>query len=151
MPWASTVPAAIGALVSTLTAEPALGALVHDQDDLRNTGNEAVFVGYAGDDDAIVAEGSFRRDGLAVDPSREQYSIRCSIGVLNGANSTANARARTYELFAVVGKSLAADKTLGGVVLSASLGDWSFSVPETDAGAVSTLTFNVEIDAYTTL
>ncbi|MGH3504018.1 MAG: hypothetical protein ACRDQA_24445 [Nocardioidaceae bacterium] len=149
MPWQSSLPVAVNALVAQLSADSTLAAIVHDGPELRDTGNEVVAVGYSGDDGDTAAEGSFSREGLALEPDRERYSIHCAVSVLNGAADTGKARARAYELFAVVGKVLAADKTLGDAVMSASLGGWSLSTPQTESGAVATITFNVEIDAYT--
>lgn len=152
MAWQSTLPAAIDGLVAVLQSDSELSGIVRDGPELRDMADqEAVFVGHTGTDEDTAADGSVAREGLAVQPNRESYSIRCGVSVLNGASDIGAARTRAYELFPVVGAAIAADKTLGGVVMAASVGEWTLSLSQTDVGAWAVLTFNVDVDAFTSL
>jgi hypothetical protein len=148
--WGSTVPAAIDGLVTSLRAQDTLVGIVHDGPELRdNTRGEVVFVGYTGDEDETAADGSVTRDGLVTDPNRERYSVRCAVMVVNGSSNVAAARNRAYELLAACGDAVTGDQTLAGSVMAARLGDWTFSIGQTDMGAVATITFDVQVDTFT--
>ncbi|MGH3096947.1 MAG: hypothetical protein ACRDMV_13230 [Streptosporangiales bacterium] len=150
MDWQSTAPTAIDALVALWQGNTTLSGLVLDGETRKDTGkNAAVFVGYQGDEDATVASGRFSKESLVVSPSREGYSIHCAITAVNGGGNISSARARVYELFAACGAALFSDHTLGGAVMSAAIGEWSLTMPQTDRGVVAALAFNVDIDAYT--
>lgn len=152
MAWQSTLPAVIDGLVSLLSAQPDLSGLVRDGPELRDAADlEAVFVGYTGSDEDVGADGSLSRSGLAVEPDREQYAVHCAVAVLNGSSDITAARSRAYELFAAVGEAVTTDHTLSGLVLHAELGGWSLMQSQTPDGAYASLTFDVDIDAFTNL
>jgi hypothetical protein len=148
----STVPDAITSLVTLLRAAPALsGVNVVD----GNPGGslpdlEVLTVGWNGDpDDTTATTGSQRRESMSVQRDREFYEIQCSVAVLNGSADMTSARIRAYELLAAVGALLASDKTLGGAVMTAGLGDVALGQQQNQRGAVARVLFTVACDAYT--
>lgn len=152
MAWASTAPAAIAGLVAVLAASPDLaGVGLRDGPRVVADGaTEVVTVGFTDEDNPAVVDGSMTYEGLAVAPLRETYSVRCAAVVRRGSGDITDARGRAYELLAAVGGVLAADKTLGGVALSARVGDVTLSQDQTSKGAAATVAFSVDVDAYTT-
>lgn len=151
MAWGSSTPAAIENLLAAIGAVKDAETGLRDGPRVVADGiNEAITVGYVDDTDETAVTGSMEYEGLAVAPLRETYSIRCAASVRNGAKDITAARSRAYELLAAVGGALAADKTLGGVVLSARIGDMTLSQDQTSRGADVVLAFNVDCDAYTT-
>lgn len=151
MAWQSTLPTALDALVSMLRAD--LGSIVWDGPEVRDAAAlEAVFVGHTGGDEGTAASGAMSQPGLALQPDREQYAISCAASVLNGASDITAARNRAYELLAAVGAVLTANHTLGGVVMSAQLGEWSLEQQQIqELGAYASITFDVDVEAFTHL
>ena len=153
MAYTSSVPAAITGLVAAFTASASLGGAgvpVRDGPRLdQASGQEAVAVGYTGDMAEDVVTGTASPEGAAVLPDRERYAVMCAIEVIDAGTDITAARARAYQLHAACGAAVAADKTLGGAVLRASLGMGSLQQQQTDAGARARLVFPVNCDAYT--
>lgn len=152
MAWLSTVPAALGGLVSTLRAADALsGVQVSDGPVVGGSAaTEVVIVGWTGDDGATEAvEGSDEIGDLGGSRSREQYTIHSAILVTRGSADIAAARTRAYELLAVVGGALAADPRLGGAVMMAQLELVNLRQAQTQRGAQASVLFDVAVDAFT--
>jgi hypothetical protein len=153
MTYASSVPAAVAALVTAFRTWPGLGLAgvpVRDGPELsQESGLEAVAVGYTGDAAEDVVAGTASPEGLAVLPDRERYAVTCAIEVIDPGAGVAAARARAYVLHAECGAAIAADHTLGKAVLRASLGIGSLQQQQTEAGARARVVFPVSIDAYT--
>lgn len=152
MSWASTVPTAITGLVEALRAVPDLAGIVHDGPEMSNgSATEYIAVGFLGanaEDDTAV-EGNLAIEGMATSPNRETYTVRCSAQAVDGGTDITAARGRVYDLLAQVGAGLAADTTLGGAVMQASIGDVSLAQTQDSRGAVATLAFGVDCAAYT--
>ncbi|MGH8867813.1 MAG: hypothetical protein ACRDYU_07440 [Actinomycetes bacterium] len=148
--WISTAPAAITALVATFRAAPGLGPdMVLDGPTVTDASIfEVVTVGYQDDERPIAVEAQTTREGPALVPNRERYSVYCAAAVLRGDTDIAAARARAYELLAAAATALAADKTLGGAVMSAQLGEHSLTQEMPD-GALARVPFEVLVDAFT--
>lgn len=161
MAWASTVPGAIAGLVSALKAQELEGVEIYDGPAVSESKALAVImVGFAGE--RMARTGAYPEpaqpeinvtatiDGqLSVTPVREQYPIQSLIAVLNGAKDVTAAMTRAYELLAAAGAALAADKKLGGAVALATLGNHSTTREQTAKGAVVSLVFEVNCDAWT--
>jgi len=149
--WSSTVPAAIGALVTAFRTAPGLeGVPVRDGPAVENqAAREVIAVGYAGDDDDLAVESETSPEGLGREPDRERYSIRCAAAVLRGATDVAAARSRAYELVAAAGEAIARDRTLGGAVMRAGVSTTSLQQSQTDRGVQVMVTFSVDCDAFT--
>ncbi|MGH3097873.1 MAG: hypothetical protein ACRDMV_17970 [Streptosporangiales bacterium] len=148
MSWASTVPAAVEALVAAFT-DALPDAVVRDGPVVTSSGaQEVVTVGYTGTEGENAVEGTLRVQGLAVSPSRETYTVWCAASVARGSGDIAKARAAAYGLLAGCGAALAADQTLGGPVMSARLGDARLVQSKTPKSAAVTVVFGVDVDAY---
>jgi hypothetical protein len=152
--YSSSVPAAIAALVAALRASPLLGAVgvpVRDGPELTTASStEAVAVGYTGDQNQAAVTGTATPEGLAVLPDRERYAVICAAEVIDpGGTNLPASRARAYALHAACGAAIAADHTLGGTVLRASLGMGSLVQQQAQNGALARVVFPVTVDAYT--
>jgi len=152
MAYASTFPAAVAGLTAAWRFAPGLaGVLVADMVSLTDSSTEeAVIAAYAGTDDDIAAEGTLAQEGYDGVRDRELYDIRCAIAVRRGGGDLAAARARAFVLLAVCGQALAADRKLGGAVMTAVITSWSLLTDlSLDEGALARIRFNVSIDAFT--
>lgn len=162
MPWATTVDAALKGLVAVLQAAPALeGVEVYDGPVVSESkATAAISVGFAGE--RLNRTGAYpETEQPAVDVTTavaglagpadqsEQYNVTCLLAVLDGGKNIPAARARAYGLLNSVGDAVAADKTLGGAVAMARPGDHSLTQEQTSRGAVITIVFQVEVDAWT--
>lgn len=148
--WTSSVPDALDALVAALQAAPGLaGVAIFDGPVVTASGQlEAVMVGLGDQEDPTAVEGQNTREGLAAAPDREQYGIRCAAIVCDPGGDISAARRRAYQLLGVVGGVLAADQRLGGTVMIAQLGSSTLSQDQDETGALATIAFTVEVDAF---
>lgn len=145
----SRVPAVLDALVATWETSPVLSGVVQDGPiPLATSAAEVVSVGYDGSDDGTSTEGQIASEGLA-NPDREQFTVTCLVAVLNGAGDSRAARRRAFDLLSAASDALAADKTLGGVVMRANVSDVTLSQLQTENGALAQVLFTVACDAYT--
>lgn len=152
MPWSSKLPAAIDGLVVAFQGWPRLGGdsvTVRDgPSDSQATVQEVITVGWTGGDGESGADATLTTEGLG-DPSREQFTIRCVVAILRGANDISGARARAYELLGEAGDAIKADRRLGGAVMRAWISSHSLDLQLTPQGAQAVVTFEVSCDAYT--
>lgn len=154
MGWFSTAPAVLDTLVvafrSGLQAAGGFeGVVVFDGPTVTEAAPlEAVTVGYA-DDEVTSVDGQTAHEGLAIDRSREQYTVNCSVAVLTGSGDNKAARARAYEIFGVLGAALASDPTLGRTVMMVQPGSMTLTLSQGPEGAVAVILFGVDVDAFT--
>lgn len=155
MTYSSSAPAAVTAILAAFNASPALGAAavpvpVRDGPQLTGAGGlEAVAVGYADDQNQNAVTGTGTPEGLGALPDRERYAVTCAAEVVDPSGSIAAARTRAYQLHAACGAAIAADHTLGGVVMRAWLGAGSLQQLQAVNGARARVVFGVSVDAYT--
>jgi|SRR5690554_237052 len=150
MSWQSRVPQVLDALVTLWGAVPDLAGKVLDgPTPLDAPELELLSVGHDGNEDGTTAEGSFLPEGLGGRPDREQFTVTCTIAVLDGSGDIKAARTRTFELYGIAREALAADHTLGGTVLRAYVGDYTLRQLQDQTGAKARLEFRVAVDAYT--
>lgn len=151
MAWGSTVPVAVDALIVVLRGAPDLaGVRIFDGPDTDASSQvEALLVGLGSEDDPTAVDGQSSREGLSTRRDHEQYGIRCVLIVLNGSGDITAARRRAFDLLGAVGGALAADQSLGGAVMTARLGTYSYSQDQDEQGARAVLAFTVDVDAYT--
>lgn len=152
MGWGSTTPAAISGLLTAFKSSPDLtGVKILDGPEVTTGATEAITVGYSDDPAVQVAvDAVMAMEGLAANPSHEQYMIHCAVSVLRGNGDIAAARARVYELFGAVGAALAADPRLGGAVMLAQISSYNLTQAQGSKGALAILAFTVEVEAFTT-
>jgi hypothetical protein len=158
MTWQSSVPAALNGLLAAFRGSDDLVSPVAVRDAHVVTGSQAdevVIVGWTGmDGDDLAVETTDTMEGLAGNPDREQYQIRCAAMALNsggkdGSGDLPAARARAYELHAACGAAIAADRRLGGAIMRASMGDHSLHQTAMQRGQRAIVEFMVQVDAYT--
>jgi hypothetical protein len=149
--WAGTYPASVAGLITAWQrAYPLQGVEVRNGPQLTNPqAQEVLTAAYTSLEDDTAAGGDWTPEGLAGTPDREQYTIACAASVLNGDGDVVAARARVFALVAAAGDAIAADQTLGGVVMNAWLGSWTVREAAADAGMVATVNFTIRVDAYT--
>jgi hypothetical protein len=151
MSWTSRLPAAIDGLVAAFTDWPGLaGVTVRDGPSTSQaTVLEVVSVGYTGGEDETDAESTLLMEGLGGSPDREQLTIRCAAAVLRGGDDLPGARRRAFELLSAAGAAIAADRTLGGTVMSAMVASHSLTQAQGSQGSQAVVVFEVSCDAYT--
>ena len=156
MTWTSAVPAAVDGLLAAFRLSPDLAAPVAVRDGPVVTGSQAADVVVAGwygtEQDELAVEGQDTPEGLGGGRDREQFSVRCAAMSTNSGGDAAAAltaaRVRVYVLVAACGAAVAADRTLGGAVMRATMGASSLrQVPGTD-GITALVEFTVDCDAY---
>lgn len=152
MAWSSTVPDALDALVTAFTGALSGTPVVDGPAVTSSARQEAVTVGWNGDSDRPSGvEAQLDPSPIAGAQERERYAIHCAILVLNGSTNIAKARSRAYELLALCGQAVMADQSLGGVVSTAAVTAADLSQSQLQDGALATLAFDVECDAFTRL
>lgn len=153
MPWQSTAPDVIDALVAAFRTATGIEAVnVVDGPEVSGSRRtEAVMVGWDDDDLGVPAfdSGTFDRDSFRADPLRERYTVNCAVRVRHGGKDVPAARRRAFQIKAACLAVLMADPSLGGLVLTALPGAWT-GTQRTVSGAEFLLPFAIEIDAYTT-
>lgn len=144
---ASTVPAVLDVLVAGFTSALP-GVQVVDGQPITTDG-DVVCVGFSGLAGEPAVESTRTREQLAVEPERESYDITCLASSWDGGTDARVVRDRAYELLDAVASWVAADRTLGGLVLSTRLSAESLIQEQTDQGAAATVRFTVHVDAFT--
>lgn len=151
MTWAPSYPAAVAGIIAAWQRSTGLtGVEIRNGPQLTNPdAPEVLTAAYTSLEDDTAADGEWSVEGLAVTPEREQYTVTCAAAVMNGDGDVVAARARVFALAAAAGQAIASDPSLGGEVMSASMGNWSVREDATQGGVVCTIRFGVRIDAYT--
>jgi hypothetical protein len=151
--WQTTANAAIAALVDAFVAWPALSAT--DVVDGPPVGDASALkvltVGHSmagSDDTSVVTETT--PEGYAVAPAREHYDIYCSAAASAGDSDASVARTDAYDLYAAACDAVAADHTLGGLVMRAQVGNAVLHQTTTSRGRLAIVQFTVAVDAFTT-
>lgn len=151
MPWTSRVPDVIDALTDAFRVAPEFdGVTVWDGPQVSKAApQEMLTVAFTGDDNESDVDAASLPEGLARQPDRETFTVRCAAAVLKGSTDMRAARRRAYELYSAAGAVLARDPRLGGIVLRARLGAHSLTQAQTDRGAQAVIVFGVDCDAFT--
>lgn len=143
----STIPAAIDGLLSLLTARPGLaGVPVYDGPPMSETStSRRLIVGFDGSDLSVDGDQEWASSPYQAPTSRdERYTIRCLVEAWTGETTMKAARDSAFLLFAEVEQAVRSDPTLVGAVLYAGVGGGiTVQQPQTDAGALCTVTFGV--------
>lgn len=143
----STIPAAIDGLLALLAARPALaGVPLYDGPPLSETSTpHRIVVGYDGTDQSVDGDQEWASSPYQAPTSRdERYVIRCLAEAWTGSTTLKSARDDAFTLLAEIEQAVRGDPTLGGAVLYAGLGGGiTVQQPQTDAGALCSVTFGV--------
>jgi hypothetical protein len=150
--YTSSVPLVMSALVTLFRQHPMLGlAGVPVRDGPTLSAEQAVWavaVGYTGDENESVVSGSSNPEGLGA-AGRETYEVLCAAVARDPGGNMATARTSAYYLYDLCAQAMAADGTLGGLVLSVAVGISSLRQQQVvGAGAEVTVVFPVNVDAY---
>lgn len=150
MAYVPSAPQAITAIVARFRTAAALGsAEVRDGPTIANReAPEVLAAGWSGSDSEADADGNFTHEGLGA-ADREHYSVHCAASVLNGDGDIAAARARAFALSSSAMEAVAADHTLGRLVLRAMPGGWSLRQQQADFGMIATVFFDIDIESFT--
>jgi hypothetical protein len=148
MAWGSTAPAVITGVVATLDA--AVDARVLDTTIVSDAStSETVNIGYQNDDQPAI-EAQVNLEGQGANPDREQYTIHCAVRVQKSKDIVA-ARQRAFDLLGQCGAAIKANKTVGVPgVLMAHISGWALLPQLGRTGALATVLFDIDIDAFTT-
>lgn len=151
MPWASSVPAAIDALVQAFKASADLdGVLVMDGPEIASQAAPRVLsVGFTAIPGETAVEAQSAPDGLSGIPNQEQYLVRCTAAVIGGATDVKAVRDAAYGIMAAAGAAIVRDQRLGGVVTRAAMGSHQLMQEQIDRGAQCMIVFEVDVDAFT--
>lgn len=144
----STVPAVLDELVArTRLVLPEVQVL--DGGPHRDTEPDVVCIGFRVPAGAAAVEDTRTREQLAASPDRERYEITCLASSWRGSEHDAKAvRDRVYEMLDVIAAELERDQRLGGLVNRARLSTVAFAPEQTTKGAVATVSFVVDVDAF---
>lgn len=144
----STIPAVIDELVR-LTAAALPGVQVVDGQPVVQVEADFISIAY-GEDGEPAAESTRTRNQMTATPDQESYDVWCIASAWDGDVDMQATRARAYGLVDAIAAAIAADITLGGLVMSARLASESLYLDQTTKGAVATVRFFVHVDAFTT-
>jgi len=114
----------------------------------NNSRTEAITIGAQPGEDIAAVEGGMAGEGYAT-RQRETYTVNCAVVVLAGNDDSAAARALCSQIFAAFGSALATDQTLGGLVMRAQIGQFSWWQVPGSTGVKVSVRFGVLVDAYT--
>ena len=148
----STIPRVLNWLVERMTLTLP-NVMVTDGQPIppKDSEPDLLCIGYTGDDGETSVENIRLIQQAANSPDRETYEITCLASVWRGNDSenVVVVRDGCFAILNAVGAELAKDKSLGGLVLRARIMTDSFAQEQTDMGAVATVRFVVQVDAFT--
>lgn len=154
MGWSSSLPAAIDQLVLIAQQAPELeGVEVRDGPVLASDAELSVlYIGWTGGAEDVDADAQVMPDGLAGNPDQEQSVIRCTAWVLTGSTGSTDVgdvRRAVYGIVSGLGAAIDRDRTLGGSVMRAAIGNHTLTQQQTTSGTQAGITFEVNTDAFT--
>lgn len=151
----STAPACIDALVAQMRAMvPQDGdgrVAVFDGGPIRDSEvtDDVIAIGYRPEDEDVVVD-TRTREQMSAAPDDERYDILSVASSWRGrVTDQKTVRDRAYELVDLLAAQLAADQTLGGVVMRAYVSSTSLGQAQTTEGATATVRFTVSVRAMT--
>jgi hypothetical protein len=151
----STAPACIDALVTLMRAvlpqEGDDAVRVFDGGPVRESEvtDDVVCIGYSPEDDSVVTD-TRTVEQMESSPDTERYDITGLASSWQGGKIDAKTvRDRAYGLVDMLAAQLAADQTLGGVVMRARVSSTSLGQSQTSKGATATVTYTISVLAST--
>lgn len=147
MEWETTIPDTIAYLL-TLWQASIVGAEISDGQPVGGEGSGLfLMVGFDGQDGSVTGE--VRVEGMAGDPNREEYTVHCAAVATSGDADPGIRRTSAFGLFKSACAALAADRTLGGLVLTAVPTTITVNQIPSDQGGECWVIFGVSVDAFT--
>jgi hypothetical protein len=150
----STIPLALKALV--LLARTAFGGdenvEVIDGDPIPplDARPDLVCIGFTGFPGDQSVSSTRTREQLATSPDRESYEITNIVSAWRGhEKSMPDVTDRAFKMIDILNDQLIVDQTLGGIVMRARIHSDSVAREMTSRGAVCTVRFIVQIEAFT--
>lgn len=149
----STVPAVIKALVtlaeSTIIADDFAVSDGHPMPPKDGTPN-ILCIGFTGVPGEESVTSTRTREQMTTSPDRESYQITCVSSSWKGHEQNMSAvRETAYGMVDILNYQIMLDHTLGGLVMRARIFSDALAEEQTSMGAVSTVRFIVNIEAYT--
>jgi len=143
----SSVPDALTALVNLWTGAAPAGLTVSDGPVYDPKGNYLA-VGWNGTDtaDGVDGQSGFQDAGFA--QNNEIYDVHCLLSFHEGSSSPVAARSELFDAFNALDAALAADHTLGGLVLMAQVGAYRLEQSGHEDGSTAFLRFAVRVQAW---
>lgn len=107
-------------------------------------------IGFTGQLGEPSVENSRNRQQADTKPDRETYEVTCIASAWLGSDTSAKqVRDAAFGIVNSVGDFLAKDQTLGGLVMRSRLLTDALAQEQTTMGAVATVRFVIQIDAFT--
>lgn len=147
MATSSAVPQVVDALVAALSRADALrGVQVADGPLTTMREPSGLIVGVAEEGPAVI--GAQSPGGLG-SRRRETFEVGCRAWVWVGDNELKPVRDEAFRIVDAVGAALAADRTLGGAVMQARLGEGvQYDPRQSEEGAWVVVDFGVRCEAF---
>nr|PZN20116.1 MAG: hypothetical protein DIU75_13180 [Mycolicibacterium hassiacum] len=159
-PTVSTIPAALRALVAaarraippavirgrTVPVTVTLGQPTRGQ----VGADDIVCIAFTGEPGEAAVTSTRERQQAAAAPDRESYQVACLASSWRGRHDDAEpVLDRTFEMINAFAAELAADQTLGGVVMTCRLTTDETAIMQTEQGATVVTRFTLSIEAFT--
>jgi hypothetical protein len=136
----------MAALISTLSAAPALGGVTVEGVAVISGREytEAVVIGDDGDPES-ENEPTFVQEwaNMAQTKRSETGDVPCAAIATTGSSSSDAVRERAFQILAAVEAALVADKTVGGVVFAAELTEGAARTVANSAGSAVVVPFSI--------
>lgn len=149
MTWRSTVPDALDALVALAEQLKDAQTAAYDGPEVKGSRKRrAIIVGYD-TEQASAVEHQFEEGGYSPNQP-ESYRVLCRVEVGTGsAIRLSAARVDAYDLFGQFAALIYADATLGGVVMTAQIGEAAYSPSQSAGAAVAVVHFGIDCEGFT--
>jgi hypothetical protein len=159
MTTASSIPATLDALVAMCktvaagyTGQPAGGKVLVIDGPQKHNAQTVIAVGHgAATHDGTALAATETISGLVLGTDMESYDVACVAESWAGNGTYSKLRGTTFGLVNAIVDALAADKTLGGVVMRANVKVLDYVPALTDKGPSVVVPFHIHIDARRSL
>ena len=150
-PTVSTVPACLKALVAAAErANPDAVVTLGQPTRGQALADDVICVAFTGEPEEAAVISSRERQQGATAPDRESYDVQCIASSWRGnSDDPIPVLDATFGLIDAFAAELAADQTLGGVVMTCRISADSTAQVQTDRGATTVGRFTVHVEAFT--
>jgi len=147
----STIPLVLDYLVSRCTSNmPNVKVTDGQPKPPEDAEPDLLCIGFTGTLGEPAVENSRSKQQAATSPDRETYEVTCLASSWKGNETDASdVRDAAFEILYQVARIVAQDQTLGGLVMRARILTDLLAQEQTTMGAVATIRFVLQIDAFT--